>query len=127
MNLQEALSILDVGQPIDIKLVTRKYRHLASKYHPDKNKHGLEMMKLVNQARDIVVQASNYQPKQSSSSNHQQSKTQTGRNMWENLGLATCTIDGRAYVWGATFPHRELLKQHGYRWEPDKKRWWKFV
>jgi len=141
MNVSEALNIFQLKPPVDRVTIKKTYRLLASKYHPDKNKNGLQMMQHVNQARDVLDKAGDYELNRGASSSSytppptdepkqkpkEDASKQSGRNMWENLGLATATIDGRMYVWGPTYPHKEKLKQHGFRWEPETRRWWKFV
>lgn len=56
MNYQEAIKIL---KPEGDKLndVKRAYRLRALEFHPDRNPHGLEMMKLVNAAYDALRSA----------------------------------------------------------------------
>lgn len=48
MTPKDAAAILSIAGDITTELVKGAYRRAASKFHPDKNPAGTEMMKLVN-------------------------------------------------------------------------------
>lgn len=53
MRFDEALNILR-PEPPNMDGLKKAYRSKSFEYHPDKNPHGLEMMKLVNLAHEIL-------------------------------------------------------------------------
>ena len=54
MNLTQALEIMK-PDPLTLDGLKKAYRKKAMLYHPDHNEHGLEMMKLINAAKSIVL------------------------------------------------------------------------
>jgi curved DNA-binding protein CbpA len=54
MTLSDAAKILCLSGAITPKDVKKAYRAAALKYHPDKNPAGEEMMKLINEAFDVL-------------------------------------------------------------------------
>jgi curved DNA-binding protein CbpA len=125
MNIHDAEKILNLTGDYTPELVKAAYRKACSAYHPDRNPAGLEMMKLVNQAYDAL-----------------RDKTGTAKEAVEgdlssygedifnalskiiHLGL-DIEICG-AWVWlhGDTKPHKEILKEAGFRWAPKKMLWY---
>ena len=55
MKITEALGILECQEP-SFEALKQAYRKLAMKYHPDRNPHGHEMMKLVNLAYEYALE-----------------------------------------------------------------------
>ena len=54
MKISDAAHILGLTGEITAEIVKKAYRAAAQKYHPDRNPAGLEMMKLVNAAFDVL-------------------------------------------------------------------------
>lgn len=54
MKISDALAILGLTGEYNPEIIKTAYRKACSKYHPDKNPAGLEMMKMVNQAYDAL-------------------------------------------------------------------------
>ena len=55
MIAQDALDILGIiNGNVNQDDITQAYRRACMKYHPDRNPAGLEMMKLINAARDAL-------------------------------------------------------------------------
>lgn len=124
MNIQDALNILGLTQgnvtPADIK---QAYRKACSTYHPDRNPAGLEMMKLINKAYEIAKDFQGQYTPQNSTKNYGETINQA-LNAIINLGL-TIEVCG-AWVWlsGNTKPHRETLKEAGFKWSSKKSQWY---
>lgn len=59
MNLSQALEIMKPN-PMTLDGLKDSFRKQAFKYHPDRNPHGLEMMKVINAANTILQEQSIY-------------------------------------------------------------------
>lgn len=123
MNTQDALKILKVIGDYTPDLIKRAYRVACAQYHPDRNPSGLEMMKLVNQAYDALKNETGTSRNTEELSNYGQDIC-NALNEIINLGL-DIEICG-AWVWlhGDTRPHKDIIKQAGFRWAPKKKLWY---
>jgi len=125
MNKQDALSLLSIDGEYTPETIKAAYRKACSTYHPDRNPAGLEMMKLVNQAYDVLRNETGTADKK-----EEGDLSSYGEDIFNalskiiNLGL-DIEICG-AWVWlhGDTKPHREILKEAGFRWAPKKKLWY---
>ena len=54
MKLEDAANFLNLSGSITAEDVTKAYRKMCSKYHPDRNPAGLEMMKTINAAYEVL-------------------------------------------------------------------------
>ena len=127
LSHRDALKILDLPVRSMFEDIKKAYRLACSKYHPDRNPAGLEMMKLVNAAYQAL---SDYNESMweggDSDYLHEESlgeEMNAALNAIINLGL-TIEICG-TWIWvsGDTRPHKETLKESGYRWAPKKLMW----
>lgn len=125
MRPVEALKVLGLQGTATYEEIKLAYRKMSSKYHPDRNPAGLEMMKLVNAAFNALTDyvAGSVQDEQEASPDDYSDELNTALNAIIDLGL-TIEICG-CWVWvsGDTRPHREVLKASGYRWAPKKLMW----
>ena len=135
MKMSDALAILGLGTQAKItkEEATKAYRRAAMKYHPDRNPAGTEMMKAVNEAWDYLsklLEKSETLDNSSAASDSKQSS-----NFGEELNQALNAIFGLdglavevcgAWVWvsGDTKPHKEALKQAGFKWASKKFMWY---
>jgi hypothetical protein len=123
MNNNDALSILNVTGEYTPELIKTAYRKACSKYHPDRNPAGLEMMKLVNQAYEALKEATG-------NANDGDSLSTYGEDICNALnaiiGLGLDIEICGSWVWlhGDTKPHKDLLKASGFMWAPKKKLWY---
>lgn len=124
MKHSEALAILGLKAGVSFDEIKAAYRAACSKYHPDRNPAGLEMMKLVNGAWQSL---SDYV--QGDSVNADESESNFGDelnaalNAVIGLGLTIEICGSWIWVSGDTRPHKEILKAAGYRWAPKKLMW----
>ncbi len=123
MIIQDALKILSIiGEytPDSIKLA---YRKACSQYHPDRNPAGLEMMKLVNQAYEALKNESGKAESNGDLSSY-------GEDIFNalskiiHLGLDIEICGAWVWIHGNTKPHKETLKEAGFRWAPKKMLWY---
>lgn len=127
MKISDAAHILSLsGQvsPVDVKLA---YRRAAGTYHPDKNPAGLEMMKVVNAAYEILK---TYDGNLDNDGATKEGSTYTGAlsdALNAIIALAGLNIEVcGAWVWvdGDTFPHRTILKEALFKYASKKKKWY---
>lgn len=126
MKLQDAASILGLEGNVDAEMVRKAWVAAAKKYHPDVNSAGLEMMKVINAAYERLKGFVG-----TLGSIH---KAESGRSYPDFLNDALNVIIATpleieicgAWVWvgGDTRAYRDVLKGAGYRWAPNKKRWY---
>jgi hypothetical protein len=128
MRHNEALGVLELGRSASFEEIKAAYRRASSKYHPDRNPAGLEMMKLVNAAwmslQDYV--ASDEINVEMEEELNLGDEINAALNAIIHLGLTIEVCGTWIWVSGDTKPHKEVLKESGYRWAPKKLMWmWK--
>jgi len=122
MNNYDAAKILGVSGTINPETTKKAYRTACAKFHPDRNLGGLEMMKLVNAAYEVLKQFDG-------DLNHKAESygddLMAVINSLSDLPAVTLEICG-AWLWihGNTKPHKEALKSLKCRWSPNKKLWY---
>ena len=123
MTIKDALSILGLTGSVTQDQIKRAYRECCSKYHPDRNPAGLEMMKAVNAAYAILKDLETAE-NDASAENFGESLNEV-INEVINLDGIKIEICGN-WVWlsGNTYPHREAIKAAGFKWASKKKQWY---
>lgn len=130
----DALHILGISignkSQEDIKnVIKHMYRLACSKYHPDRNPAGLEMMKLVNTAYEALQDVLNGSQFDASIKNEKEGAETYGDeinnaiNAIINLGLNIEICGSWIWVSGDTRPHKDVLKGAGFKWAPKKAMW----
>ena len=122
MNASYAASILGIEGEVTPEIVKKAYQRACMKYHPDRNPSGLEMMKAVNQAYESLKDVS--EPVKRTVKADYGDKLNAAFNAIRNLDGITIELKG-AWLWvtGNTKPHKETLKEAGFKWAPVKKAW----
>ena len=125
LSHKDALAIL--GANVEMTFVEIKvcYRRASAKYHPDRNPAGLEMMKLINSAWQAL---SDYVAGDLRGDNETEwhdlgDEMNIALNAIIGIGLDIEVCGSWIWVGGDTKPHKEVLKESGYRWAPKKKLW----
>lgn len=126
MTFNQALKILNITESNPSKnLLQSSYRYLAKKYHPDKNPDGLLMMQNINMAYDFLLRkASN---KSFPGYNPYNPKKDNLYEKFKKLGLILTRNGNYFIVLGDTYPHRILLRKHGFKWDPNNRYWWQHI
>lgn len=137
MNIKEAQTILGISGALTEEAIKAHYRRASSKYHPDRNPNGLEMMKNINVARDVLINF--YKSPYIQHTYHSQSKPKKERKprkkstkKFDEIIAFVILLDGVTveydsnfiYASGNTFEHKEELKSKGFRWCPDNRHWY---
>lgn len=126
LSHRDALKILDLPQQSTFEDIKKAYRIACSKYHPDRNPAGLEMMKLVNSAYQSLSDYVADGVSGDSDFVHEETlgdELNAALNAIINLGLTIEICGSWIWVSGDTKPHREILKGAGYRFAPKKVMW----
>lgn len=128
MNHKDALNILGLPMAVNFVEIKAAYRAACSKYHPDRNPAGLEMMKLVNSAVEALKDYDYVKHAREG-----EAATEDGANLGEEMNTAlnaiihlglTIEVCG-SWIWvsGDTKPYKEVLKEAGFKWAPKKMMW----
>ena len=124
MNIQEALSILGIISNATQSEIKTAYRVSCKKYHPDLNPAGLEMMKSVNVAWNLLKGLDSVEVESYEASDYG-SKLNDAINAIINLDGVIVEVCG-TWVWvsGDTRPHKDAIKNAGFKWASKKKQWY---
>lgn len=124
LSHKDALNILGLGAKVEFEAIKAAYQAACSKYHPDRNPAGLEMMKLVNAAWAAL---SDYKADMSAVDSDEElnlgEEMNAALNAVIGLGLDIEICGSWIWVSGDTKPHKEALKAAGYHWAPKKLMW----
>lgn len=137
ITLEKAVEILGLkGISFNNETIKKAYRRLASKYHPDKNKNGLIFMQQINIARDYLFtftddqllsySQQNTYKNQYNNFNNQSEEMEDELSIFRSYGLYVYTKGEKIIIEGKTYNYKEELKWYGFRWNPEKKIWWKY-
>lgn len=129
MRHSEGLRVLGLKSGVSFDEIKQAYRVLSSKYHPDRNPAGLEMMKLINAAYQSLsdyVASDEVEDCVSDDELNLTEEMNAALNAIIHLGLTIEVCGVWIWVGGDTKPHKDILKESGYRWAPKKCLWmWK--
>lgn len=127
MNIShsDALKILGLSSGASFEDIKKAYRVSCSKYHPDKNPAGLEMMKMVNLAwaslQDFIE--GSIRSEDGFDASEYGDELNAALNAIIDLGLDIEICGSWIWVSGDTRPHREALKGAGFKWASKKLMW----
>jgi hypothetical protein len=125
MQHQDALNILEIHtNPVTADIIKQAYRKACSKYHPDRNPAGAEMMKLVNIAYAALENFEGEVTINVDTQKNYGDALNTALNAIIHLGLTLEICGVWCWVSGDTKPHKEVLKAAGFLWSPKKLRWY---
>lgn len=124
MKQQDAFNILgiEVGKVTQEDII-KAYRKACMQYHPDRNPAGLEMMKLINAAREALKDFVSGESFSSTGQNYG-NQINAALNAIINLGLEIEVCGAWVWVTGDTKAHKDILKAAGFFWSPKKLAWY---
>jgi len=123
MNMYDALKILGISESsVTEDVVKSAYRQACLKYHPDRNPAGLEMMMLVNAAKEALKDVTypiEYKAEEGYDYGQEINEALNKIITLQGLTIEVCG----AWVWvsGETKEHWTLLKDAGFKFSPPKK------
>ena len=123
MNQYDALKILGLSGQISQEEIKKAYKKSCAKYHPDRNPAGLEIMKLVNVAYDVLKSYDGEAVVSVEAAQYGHEVAQALNNI-ANLGLNIEICGSWVWVSGDTRLHKDTLKGSGYKWSPKKQCWY---
>lgn len=128
MKLSDALNTLGIepNGKIEAEQVFKAYKAAAFKYHPDRNPAGLEMMKLINDARDSLLEM-NFPIEVEEG----HKVTDYGQEISDALNKIITFVDIEieicgSWVWvtGETKSYKEQFKEAGFKFSGKKVAWY---
>jgi hypothetical protein len=128
MKQSDAAKILGLNGQVNPEMITKAFRSQAKKYHPDVNPEaGEKMMKLINEAYSDLK---GFTGELSQSENETDSFENFTEEM-NNILNIICALVGLdieicgSWVWvgGDTRTHKDVLKEQGFKWANQKKKW----
>ena len=125
MHINDATKILGLTGKIDADTVKAAYRQAAKKYHPDRNPAGLEMMKMVNEARDTLLNFDGVIDQKCNECGYDYGD-EINEALNKIIALSGLEIEVcGSWVWvsGDTKTHKDALKEAGFKWARKKQMW----
>ena len=123
MNQYDALKVLGLSGQVTQEDIKKAYKQACSKYHPDKNPAGLEIMKMVNVAYD-ALKSFDGKASISQEAAHYGDEVARALNAISGLNLNIEICGAWVWVTGQTKPHKDLLKASSFKWAPKKECWY---
>lgn len=120
---KDALKVFGLSGDTAFEDIKIAYRKACAKYHPDRNPAGLEMMKIINASYQAL---SDYVPGMVKTDGEQVDfgdELNNALNAIIHLGLTIEICGSWIWVSGDTKPHKEILKEAGYKFAPKKVMW----
>lgn len=127
MNINEALNILNLSGTVTKEEITKAYKKMAIKYHPDRNPAGAEVMKAINAAFEFLsnLESETFTHTDSENAYNFSEELESIIKELKNLSGIIIEICGN-WIWvsGNTKAHKDTLKALGCFWANQKKKWY---
>ncbi len=127
MTRAQALNVLKPDGNT-LEAVKSAYRKAAFKYHPDHNPNGLEMMKLINEAFEMLKKTVGQWSFENTPEYEGGSIDEVLMEIFEQIkhfpGLQAEVCGSWLWVRGATYDYKKELKAMGMRFAGKKKAWY---
>ncbi|KTC84378.1 MULTISPECIES: J domain-containing protein [Legionella] len=123
MNQYDALKVLGLSGEVTADQIKAAYKKACSKYHPDRNPAGLEIMKMINVAYEVLK---SYDGKSTVTVEAAQYGDEMAEalNSISGLGLSIEICGAWVWVSGNTKDHKDALKSAGFKWTAKKLCWY---
>lgn len=123
MNKFDACNILNIKGEINPQIVKLAYRQQMAKYHPDRNRAGLEMAQAINEAYEVLKDLEEkIEPTKAYDYSEDLSEAINAIIDLEGIIIEICG----SWVWvtGNTYSHKEIFKANGFKFGGAKKAWY---
>ena len=131
MILAEAINIIGLTEAT-VDGIHRAYKAYALRWHPDRQGGDVEMMKLGNVARDMLIKHIEFLSREF---DNFRAESETFDNIPDILQAVLSKIirlEGLyieicgTWIWvsGNTRPYKDFFKSQGFRWAPKKCQWY---
>jgi curved DNA-binding protein CbpA len=122
MFKNDAVKVLNLTGEINQAAIKKAYQAACSKFHPDRNPAGLEMMKLINQAYEVLKNEQDFTTTNETNYDEKLSDAINAAMRMDGVNIEICGL----WVWlsGDTRPHKEAIKEAGYFWASKKRMWY---
>lgn len=126
MTIQEALSILK-PEAHTMEAVKASYRAMAKQYHPDVNPNGLELMKLINAAFDLLCDQFNawtlygFEPDETPV---HEAILAVFEHIKHCIGIKAEVCGTWLWITGNTRAYKDIFKACGMKWSQNKVAWY---
>ena len=115
MNQYDALKVLGLSGQISQDDIKKAYKKACSKFHPDRNPAGLEIMKMINVAYD-ALKAYDGQASITEDAAQYGDEMASALNAISGLNLSIEICGAWVWVTGDTRIHKDALKASGFKW-----------
>lgn len=124
MTIYEAAQILNLQGHINADDIKKAYRLKAKEFHPDRNPAGLEMMKIINAAFNILKEVDTLEVFENAEVNNYPEELSQALNAIIGLHGLVVEVCG-LWVWvsGDTKAHKDILKANHFKWAKNKGMW----
>ncbi|MFC1040113.1 J domain-containing protein [Pasteurella multocida] len=127
MNVNEALNLLNLSGKVTKEEITKAYKKMAIKYHPDRNPAGIEVMKAINAAYEFLKSLNSDTIEHTDTKNAYDFSVELSEIIVavQKMKGVVMEICGN-WIWlsGSTKEHKEALKELGFKWASKKKMWY---
>lgn len=127
MNINEALNVLNLTGTVTKEQITKAYKRMAFRYHPDRNETGAEMMKVINAAYEFLKSLDVDELTHTDEANAYNYSEDLEAIISEVLKMQGVIIEicGN-WVWlsGETKAYKEQIKDLGFFWASKKLSWY---
>ena len=125
MTIQDAIKILQLSGSVTPELVKKAYRKASSKYHPDRNPAGAEMMKAVNAAFETLKDYTG-QVEEGTQEDYGDELNEALNAIIDLPGIDIEICGAWVWVTGNTRPHKDALGKNGagFYFASKKKAWY---
>lgn len=124
MNKFQALQILGLTGTVSNEDIKLAYRRKAKEFHPDRNPAGIEIMKMINVAYELVKDELSINVFDNPVMFDYPEILADALNAIINLGLNIEICGCWVWVSGNTKIHRDILKKAGFKWASKKQQWY---
>jgi len=128
MTPRDAANILNISGLVTKQEIKLAYKRAAKQFHPDKNPAGLEMMKMVNAAWDVLKDfegdIGEQGVKDTSGHSYPEAVNEALQTIIDLVGIDIEICGAWVWVSGDTYQHKTILSEAQFRYAGKKKRWY---